>query len=164
MRKLIAMVILAALAACATVPHGGFSSRQAKALEATGFKRVGDNYELGMADRVLFDFDQSDLNTGTAGIIDNVANVLLKVGIHGAGVEGHTDAMGSSDYNQRLSERRAVSVKMELVRAGMKDSAIRAAGYGESRPIADNATEEGRAQNRRVVIVVTPADAVPLRN
>jgi len=160
MRKGMGLLAIAALAACQTVPpKQGFSSKQVAALTQAEFKQVGDNYELGLSDRVLFDVDKSDLVPEAAAKVDKLAAVLESVDIHGAGVEGHTDSTGSDDYNQQLSERRAASVKVEFVKAGMAEANVRAIGKGESQPIASNDTPEGRQQNRRVVIVVTPADA-----
>lgn len=160
MRKALVLLATAALAACQTVPpKPGFSAKQVAALTAEDFKQVGDNYELGMSDRVLFDVDKSDLVPEAAAKVDRLAGVLKSVDIHGAGVEGHTDSTGTSEYNQQLSERRAASVKAEFVKAGMAEAEVRAIGKGEAQPIASNETTEGRAQNRRVVIVVTPADA-----
>jgi OOP family OmpA-OmpF porin len=78
-------------------------------------------------------------------------------------VEGHTDALGADDYNLDLSRRRAEAVKAALATAGLPADAIRAQGLGETDPIETNDTEEGRAQNRRVVIVVTPGDAIRVK-
>lgn len=163
-RKMATMTMLAALAACASVPKGGFSKAQVRALEAAGFHRAGENFELGLSDRVLFAVDQADLTTETAGVVDKLAATLLAVGIGGTAIEGHTDATGSAAYNLDLSQRRAGAVRAELARAGMKLAQVRAQGLGETRPVASNDTEDGRAQNRRVVIVVTPADAIPVRD
>ncbi len=165
MRKFAAVAMAALLAACQTVPpQTGFSPRQAAALEEAGFHREGENYELGLSDKVLFEFDKSDLTGEATQVIDHLAAVFTSVDIHGAGVQGHTDALGSYEYNQKLSERRALAVRGELVRAGLIPAEVRAQGFGETRPVASNETDEGRAQNRRVVIVVTPADAIPLTN
>lgn len=164
MRKVVITLCLAMLAACQTVPaKSAFSAAQVAALTDAGFKPVGENFELGISDRVLFAVDQSDLVPETASVITRLATTFGSVGIHGAAVEGHTDSTGASAYNQALSERRAVSVKAELVRSGMAEAEVRTTGLGETRPIGDNATDEGRAQNRRVVIVVTPTDAAPVR-
>lgn len=161
MRNWILLVLLAILAGCQTVPRhpAGFTAAQAKVLEAEGFKQVDGNYELGISDRVLFAVDQSDLTAESAQVINRLAKIFASVGIHGATVQGHTDSTGSSEYNAGLSQRRATSVKVELVKAGMREGEVQTAGLGETRPIADNATEEGRAQNRRVVILISPADA-----
>ena len=160
MRKLLALLIVAALAACQTVPaKPAFSGKQVAALTEAEFKPVGDNYELGLSDRVLFAVDQSDLSPEASATIFKLAGVLKSVDIHGAGFEGHTDSTGSDDYNMQLSDRRAAAVKAEFVKAGLPAANMRAAGKGETQPIASNDTDDGRAQNRRVVIIVTPADA-----
>lgn len=160
MRKLLALFAIAALAACQTVPaKPGFSAKQVAALTQAEFKPAGENYELGLSDRVLFEVDKSDLAPEAVERISKLAGVLKSVDIDGAGVEGHTDSTGSDQYNQQLSERRATSVKAEFVKVGMPEANVRAVGKGETQPIASNDTDEGRAQNRRVVIVVTPADA-----
>jgi OOP family OmpA-OmpF porin len=70
-------------------------------------------------------------------------------------IEGHTDSIGSTQYNQRLSERRANAVRKYLIEKGISSSRIRIVGYGEQRPIADNKTPEGRALNRRAEFEVT---------
>jgi outer membrane protein OmpA-like peptidoglycan-associated protein len=70
--------------------------------------------------------------------------------------EGHTDAIGSDAYNQSLSERRAEAVRRYLINGGITPERIRTEGFGESRPVASNETDEGRAQNRRVELRVLP--------
>jgi outer membrane protein OmpA-like peptidoglycan-associated protein len=160
MRKLLALFAIAALAACQTVPtKPGFSAKQVAVLTQEEFKPVGENYELGLSDRVLFEVDKSDLAPEAVERIGKLVGVLKSVDIDGAGVEGHTDSTGSDQYNQQLSERRAASVKAEFVKAGMLEANVRAVGKGEAQPIASNDTDAGRSENRRVVIVVTPADA-----
>jgi outer membrane protein OmpA-like peptidoglycan-associated protein len=71
-------------------------------------------------------------------------------------VEGHADARGDDAYNARLSLRRAEAVRDALARGGVDPARMRLVGHGESRPVADDATEEGRQQNRRVEIVLGP--------
>ena len=70
-------------------------------------------------------------------------------------IEGHTDSVGGEDYNQRLSERRAESVRVYLVQQKIPPQAVDASGFGESRPVASNANTAGRQQNRRVELVVS---------
>jgi len=72
-------------------------------------------------------------------------------------VEGHTDSVGSDEYNQKLSEQRADSVRSYLVSQGVAADAITAAGFGKISPVADNNTAAGRQQNRRVELVVSGA-------
>jgi OOP family OmpA-OmpF porin len=158
-RALAATVVLL-LGSCATVQNpAGFSGEQVAALKGSGFEQVGDNYELGLEDRILFAFDRSDLRPETVQTLAQLAKVLLSVGIDGAMIEGHADSVGDATHNQQLSQLRAEAVKLTFARQGMPMSHIRTWGAGESDPIASNDTEEGRRQNRRVVIVVTPGDA-----
>lgn len=164
MRNGFALVLLAALAACQTVPaQPAFSKRQVAALTEQGFRPVGENYELGISDKVLFGFDRSEVSPETVAVVDKLARALTAVGINGATIEGHTDALGADDYNLNLSQRRAEAVKAALAGAGMPAGSIRAQGLGEADPVETNDTVEGRAQNRRVVIVVTPADAIRVK-
>lgn len=146
-----------ALAACATTPRAtnGFTAEQVGVLRANGFIERGDGWELLLPDRVLFDHDSADLKPDIRASISRTAASLLRVGITRARVEGHTDATGSIEYNQRLSYQRAASVASVLQASGYQASDLILAGLGESMPIADNATEEGRAQNRRVTVIVT---------
>ena len=152
--------IVLLLGACATVDRQpGFRTEQVAALENAGFQRVGENYELGLQDRVLFAVDRSDLRPEIAESLARLCEVLISVGIGGAMIEGHADSTGDDAHNQQLSQWRAEAVKIALAREGMPADNIRTWGAGESHPIASNDTEEGRRQNRRVVIVVTPGDA-----
>jgi OOP family OmpA-OmpF porin len=99
---------------------------------------------------VNFDFDKSNIRPDARPVLDEAISVLKSEGGVAVIAEGHTDAKGTDTYNQKLSERRANAVKEYLVRGGIPTSRIRVVGYGESRPVASNDNEEGRAQNRRV--------------
>ena len=104
---------------------------------------------------VLFDVDKATLKPGAREKLARIAGILgshpdLKIEI-----EGHADSTGSEDYNLRLSERRAESVRIYLGEQGIGKSVVAAAGFGESRPVATNGTAAGRQQNRRVEIIVT---------
>lgn len=102
---------------------------------------------------VNFDFDKSNIRPDAAVILDEAVSALSGSSA-AVSVEGHTDAVGSDAYNQRLSERRAESVRRYLVEHGIDESRLSTVGYGESRPIASNQTREGRALNRRVELIV----------
>jgi OOP family OmpA-OmpF porin len=99
---------------------------------------------------VNFAFDQAELTADSQVTLDFVAETLNQCPNVRATVEGHTDAVGTEQYNDGLSQRRADSVKRYLVGSGVAESRIETQGYGESRPIAGNDTDEGRALNRRV--------------
>ncbi len=104
---------------------------------------------------VLFDFDRADLKSNSRDSITTLANYLIKNPDRKVIVEGYTDSKGSASYNQGLSERRANAVKNALVRAGVDPSRIVAQGYGKEYPVASNATNSGRAQNRRVEVTIS---------
>ncbi|MCU0435853.1 MAG: OmpA family protein [Bacteroidia bacterium] len=109
-------------------------------------------------DRLVFETGKSTLNLNDAGTLaqlDNMAailksspNVALKIG-------GYTDNTGNKEANQKLSQQRAESVMAEIVKRGIAANRLAAEGYGDQFPKADNATEEGRAQNRRIDVRVT---------
>ncbi len=97
-----------------------------------------------------FDFDKAEIKLEYYSIIDEVVSVMKMNPLMDILIEGHTDSVGSDDYNQKLSERRSQSVKKYLVSKGVESQRMTAMGFGESRPIASNESEEGRSKNRRV--------------
>lgn len=100
---------------------------------------------------VKFDFDRAVVREGSQADIRAVADFMQQYPQTRTTVEGHTDSVGPDAYNQRLSERRAQAVRDVLVNQyGVAAERVEAMGYGESRPVADNASAEGRAINRRV--------------
>jgi outer membrane protein OmpA-like peptidoglycan-associated protein len=103
-----------------------------------------------------FDFRSSDLKPEAKAQLEKVAETITKNPSVNIRVEGHTDSVGSEKRNDRLSRLRALSVKAFLVEHGVGASRISTNGFGSSKPIADNKTEEGRAQNRRVEIYLDP--------
>ena len=154
MRNMLTALLTALLlAACATT--GGFTRAQQRALVSEGFVQTAEGWELSLADRLLFDHDSVELKPGMQVTVARVADSLLRVGIDAARVEGHTDSTGAPDYNARLSEQRATAVAAAMQGRGFSAANLLLHGWGETRPIADNGSEDGRAQNRRVVIIVT---------
>jgi len=105
---------------------------------------------LNDAGNVLFDFDKSDLTAEARSQLDGLMSKLSHANVVSIRVVGHTDSVGTDAYNQRLSERRASSVVEYLLTQGLAPGKLTSEGKGESEPVADNATDEGRAQNRRV--------------
>ncbi|HTS28803.1 MAG TPA: OmpA family protein [Bryobacteraceae bacterium] len=104
---------------------------------------------------VLFDFNKFTLKPGAREKMAKVSGILLAYPGLKIQVEGHTDSIGSDEYNQRLSEQRAESVRDYLVAQGVPGDTISAVGFGKTRPVASNDTDAGRQQNRRVELVVT---------
>ena len=103
---------------------------------------------------VKFDFDKSVVKPNSYSDVKNLADFMAQYPDTRVEVAGHTDSVGPDAYNQKLSQRRADAVKQVLVKDGVAPSRITSVGYGESRPVADNATEAGRAVNRRVEAAV----------
>ncbi len=104
---------------------------------------------------IHFDTDKSDIRKSDEAELKMGIDFVKKYPGSEVRVEGHTDSVGTDKYNQKLSERRAEAVKNYFVRKGAVDaSKITSAGYGETRPVASNETEQGRAQNRRVEILI----------
>ena len=104
---------------------------------------------------VLFDTGSANLKPGTREKLAKVAGILLSRPGLKLQIEGHTDSVGSGEYNQRLSENRANSVRTYLVEQGIASNNTTTAGFGETMPIASNETAAGRQQNRRVELVVS---------
>jgi OOP family OmpA-OmpF porin len=105
-------------------------------------------------DNVLFDFDKTAIKPDGAKILDRLVEFLKENPNRGADLEGHTDSIGTDQYNQKLSERRAGAVRDYLVKKGVDSKRLATRGFGESKPIADNKTKDGRAKNRRVEVKV----------
>ena len=110
--------------------------------------------KIATVGEAYFDFDKSELKPSAEDVLREAVRMLRETPTMRVVVEGHTDSVGSDAYNQKLSERRSEAVKRYLVRQGIDPSRITTRGYGESRPVASNATREGRAQNRRAEVVV----------
>jgi len=106
---------------------------------------------------VLFDFNKYTLKPEAREKLAKVSGILLAYPDLKTQVEGYTDSIGSDEYNQKLSEERAGSVRTYLVGESVLDANVTAMGFGKTRPIADNSTNQGRAQNRRVELVVSGA-------
>jgi outer membrane protein OmpA-like peptidoglycan-associated protein len=139
---------------------GNKMDKQAKEIKETlpGAKveRVNEGIKITLSENMVnFDFDSSNLTTSAKGNLDKLAQVLVNNPDSNINVYGHTDSVGKADYNQKLSERRANSVKAYLVTKGVDATRLNAMGMGASSPIASNDTASGRAQNRRVEFAIT---------
>ncbi|TSA13398.1 MAG: OmpA family protein [Betaproteobacteria bacterium] len=110
--------------------------------------------KVTMAADAHFDFDKSALKPEGKAKLDDLVGKLKAVNLEVVIAIGHTDSIGSNAYNQKLSLRRAASVKAYLVSKGIEANRIYTEGKGETQPVADNKTKEGRAKNRRVEIEV----------
>ena len=115
-----------------------------------------NNLLITMTAQTAFDFDSTEIKSGFHSTMDKIANVLVRYGKTHLTVVGHTDNVGTHEYNQGLSERRSGAVADYLRAKGVIPQRLDSAGRGEASPRATNTTEEGRRLNRRVEIVVEP--------
>ena len=104
---------------------------------------------------IHFDFDSAKIKKESLPVIDKFAEFLKKHTHYKVLIVGHTDSIGTKEYNKKLSLRRAQAVVKALVERGIDPKRLTAKGMGEEQPIADNSTEEGRALNRRVEAKLT---------
>ena len=124
-------------------------------IPGTRVDRLDENTLLVHFDSdVLFAVDSATLSGDARGALGQAASVMNEYDKTAVVVQGHTDSTGSEEHNQGLSERRAGSVVTELVSRGVDRDRIASMGFGESQPVADNATSEGRRRNRRVDVML----------
>ena len=121
--------------------------------------RKGDDIVLNMPGNITFRTDSADLNAQFYKVLDGVAQVAKKYDKTIIEVAGHTDSTGTAEYNRQLAQRRANSVADYLSTRGVAQARIMTAAGGEDHPIASNATEQGRAANRRVEVTFSPLTA-----
>ena len=139
---------------------GNYLDRQAaerkRRLPEAAVERQGDKLYVALPSGILFDVDRDQVRPEAVSSLRTAADVLVKYPDTYVTVEGHTDSTGSHEYNQSLSERRALRVRDVLEQSGVPMVRLSVRGYGETDPIADNATPEGRQLNRRVQLEIRP--------
>ena len=145
------LLLLSMLAACSGLDRSKEEAlNQQAGIEVTQTK---DGVQVRLPEKVLFNFNESSLRPDADAAITRVVIVLNRTQKPMI-VEGHTDNIGTHEYNQQLSEARAKSVEDELAHRGISASRMTLLGYAFDRPVADNDTPDGRARNRRTEIVV----------
>lgn len=152
----------AAIGAALGAGVGYYMQRQANQLEqqmaGTGVEVEQDaqtgNINLVMPGNITFAFDDATLSPSFRPTLNQLAATMVEYNQTTVNVMGHTDSQGSDSYNLNLSRQRANSVASYLISQGVSSSRINVYGYGESNPVASNATESGRQQNRRVEITI----------
>jgi outer membrane protein OmpA-like peptidoglycan-associated protein len=139
---------------------GNYLDRQAaemkRRIPEADVVRQGDRLYVALPSGILFDVDKDQVKPEAQNSLSTAADILIKYPDTYVTVEGHTDSTGSHEYNQGLSERRAMRVQDVLLRSGVPLGRLSVRGYGETDPIADNSTPEGRQLNRRVQLEIRP--------
>jgi len=118
--------------------------------------RVGDDLTVSLPGNGLFASDRADLDPGMHATLDTLGAVMQKFDKTIVEIAGHSDSAGTAEHNQELSARRAAAVASYLQGRGVARTRVATVGLGESRPVASNATAEGRARNRRVELTLSP--------
>lgn len=122
-------------------------------------RRTSNGMVMVLPDSVFkFDFDSAELKPKNRELLSRIAGILLVSKGYGLSVFGYTDDVGSAEYNQKLSERRAEAVRNYLVQAGIDASIVNTKGYGKTNPLVHGASTEARAKNRRVEIALTDSE------
>jgi outer membrane protein OmpA-like peptidoglycan-associated protein len=130
---------------------GLYLDKQRKELEKVAeVKKTENGLLVQMKNDILFDTGSDGVKADGVTELGKVGDILAKYGDDRVQVAGHTDSSGDAKKNQALSERRANAVKTVLVSRGVKEEQISVVGYGETKPVADNGTADGRSKNRRV--------------
>ncbi|HEY0015915.1 MAG TPA: OmpA family protein [Longimicrobium sp.] len=151
-------IIGAVLGGAAGAVIGRRMDRQAEQLESTlpaaEVERVGEGIAVTFESGVLFPFDSDQVLPAGRENLRQLANSLRDYPETEVLIVGHTDSQGTDEYNMGLSQRRAASARQFLVGQGINGARIRVEGRGESEPVADNSSDAGRAQNRRVEVAI----------
>ena len=156
-RGFLGLVMLGLLAACQSTPETKplFNAEQVATLTEQGFKQTDEGWELSFTDKLLFDFGASSLTAPSRAAIQKISAALLKVGITHLRVEGHTDNEGAEVLNNKLSLARANVVADAMGVVGIPRGNIVVKGLGMNKPVASNTSKAGKAENRRVTIIVS---------
>jgi len=152
---LLAAMAVLVLAGCAsTPPIPPAVNERAEALHALGFEKTEDGYVLNLPGPLLFDTGSDVLSSGPVARLAKLAADLRVIKIDRLRLFGHTDNIGSADFNRALSTRRAEAVAQAIASNGFAQDKIERRGFGFDRPLASNDSAEGRAKNRRVAVIV----------
>jgi outer membrane protein OmpA-like peptidoglycan-associated protein len=151
---LIAVLCCIALSGCLHL--GGLNYKQARMLKKQGFELTTEGWTLALPERLLFGFNQADVKPQYSGEIRQLAQRLKKYHLDHLKIVGYTDDVGSAEYNLQLSKQRAENVAQLFLNQNYTRQDIAIIGRGAANPLLPNTTEENRASNRRVAIVIVP--------
>jgi len=141
------------LSACQSKPQG-LTAEQIAVLKQQGFSLTSEGWELGLNAKVLFGNNQDTLSPQSQKTLETLSRELIRVGLVKVNLDGYTDDYGDDKYNEDLSLRRANTVATAFSNAGMPRVNIHTRGMGKRNPVASNKTQVGRAENRRVTVII----------
>ena len=150
----LSVLLIIGLTACMSL--GNLTYKQARMLKKEGFTLTEEGWTLRLPERLLFDFDQSNIQDTKKTEIIQLSERLQKYHLDKIKIVGHTDSIGAPEYNNKLSLQRAESVAAIFTTTGFNPQNIQTIGRGAAKPLAPNDTEENRALNRRVNIIIIP--------
>lgn len=142
------------LSACASLGHLNY--KQAHMLKKEGFVLTQDGWSLGLPERLLFNFNDYTIADQQKVDLIRLSNQLHQYNLNKLKIVGHTDNVGDKAYNQQLSIKRATSVSEVFLSHGFSNKNVYVIGKGSSQPLVDNNSDENRAKNRRVSIIIIP--------
>ncbi|MFH7810159.1 OmpA family protein [Acinetobacter sp. BSP-153] len=153
-KLIIVTSLMTILSGCLSLGHLNY--KQARMLKKQGFTLTEEGWTLRLPEKLLFGFDQSDIQAAQKPPLEALSKQLQQYNLNTIKVVGHTDNIGDPAYNQTLSEKRAASVSQIFIETGFKTQNIQSLGRGASQPLVENNSEENRALNRRVNIIIIP--------
>lgn len=134
----------------------GLSHKQIRILKNEGFILTDEGWSLGLPEGLLFDFNQSEIKPENENQLIKLANQLHKYNLNKVKIIGHTDNIGNPEYNIKLSQLRAQSVADIFLKHGFNTQNITTIGKGSLQPLQPNDTDQHRAENRRVTVIIVP--------
>lgn len=152
----LSILALLCLALTGCLNLGGLKYNQVRALKKEGFVLTDEGWSLGLPERLLFDFDQAEIKDQNRDAVIHLSQQLQKYHLTKVKIVGHTDDVGAASYNTTLSEKRAQSVANIFISQHFNPSNIQIIGKGAEQPIKNNDSEENRAENRRVSVIIIP--------
>jgi outer membrane protein OmpA-like peptidoglycan-associated protein len=154
-REFVPALVFSFLLSGCQAPPSTFSPEQKAAMRSYGFTEANDSWSLGLSDKILFGKNQYRLQPESYRSIQSMAAKLSATGLKHARMDGHTDNYGEDGYNEQLSLKRANIVADAWAEgANIPRGNLTTQGLGKKYPVASNATGEGRAENRRVAVVI----------
>ncbi|MFH4158740.1 OmpA family protein [Acinetobacter bereziniae] len=153
-RLYILAFVCLALTGCMNL--GGLSYKQARVLKKEGFVLTDEGWSLGLPERLLFGFNESNIQPEHQVELIRLAKQLNKYHLDKLKIVGHTDNVGNPEYNLKLSKERAQNVSDIFIAEKFNPANIQIIGKGSDQPLKSNDTEEHKAENRRVAVIIIP--------